>query len=119
MSAATDALETQILNLVFPSGNAYASLHAADPGEAGTGAEITGGAYARKQVTMTISGNTASLASTVTWEGMPAVTVGGVGIWSAATGGTMLVHLALAQAKTVAAGDSLVISAGNLAVSAD
>ena len=95
-------------------------LHGADPGETGTAsAEITGGAYTRKQATITITGNTASLNQTITWEGMPAVSVGGVGIWSAQTGGTMLVHLALAQSKTVTAGDSLVISAGNLAVSAD
>lgn len=120
MSAATDALETQILNLVFPSNQAWISLHGADPGETGTAsAEITGGAYTRKQATITITGNTASLNQTITWEGMPAVSVGGVGIWSAQTGGTMLVHLALAQSKTVTAGDSLVISAGNLAVSAD
>ena len=72
MSAATDALETQILNLVFPSNQAWISLHGADPGETGTAsAEITGGAYTRKQATITITGNTASLNQTITWEGMP------------------------------------------------
>lgn len=120
MTAATDTLEGKILDLIAPGGTAYVSLHAADPGEDGTKSpEVSGGAYARKQATFTVSGNTLSLSQTVTWEGMPAVTVGGMGVWDALTGGKMLVHLALAQAKTVTAGDSLVVSTGNLTISAD
>jgi len=71
---------------------AYASLHAASPGESGA-SEVTGGspAYARKAITMGAAATGSMAASNQPVFDVPAgTTVTHVGFWSAVSGGTFL-----------------------------
>ena len=123
MTAMSDYLEAALLNHVLrntaytPSATLYLSLHTADPTDAGTGAEVTGGSYARQTISFSApSGNACSNSTQVTFTGMPAVTVTHVGIWSASTAGNLLFYGALTASKVVAAGESFAVASAALTV---
>ena len=95
----------------------YLSLHTADP--AGTGAnEVTGGSYARQAITFsTASSGAITSEADIEFSGMPAVTVTHVGIWDASSAGTVWWEDALDTQKTVSAGDTFRVSAGDYDIS--
>ena len=104
-----------------PGASIYAALHTADPTEAGSGAECTGGSYARKQITAwdaASNGATqntnleAFAAATGSWGG--AVTH--MGIRDALTVGNLLFFGALGASFTPASGDGVEFAAGALDV---
>ncbi len=125
----SDYLEAALLRHVFRNtglavpANVYVSLHTADPTDAGTGAEVTGGAYARVTATTGTSGTGAgavfgapaasgaaqrvSNAAAITFPTPTANwgTVGFFGIWDALTAGNLLYHGALTTARTINSGD--------------
>ena len=123
----SDFLEVTLLNLSLNGtawagmNNPYISLHTADPTDAGTGTEVTGGSYARVASSFGVaSGTSGALASnadatfptaTASWG-----TVGWIGIWDAVSGGNMLYHSALDASKTIDSGDIFKIVTGNLTV---
>ena len=97
----------------------YVSLWTSDPTDANTGTEVTGGSYARTEVTMGapsngVSTNSADVVFPTATAGWG--TVGWVGINDASTSGNLLYHTALAASKTVISGDIFKIVAGNLSV---
>ena len=127
MADMSDYLEVKLLNLTL-NGTSYAgmnnphiSLHTADPTDAGTGTEVSGGSYARVASSFAVaSGTGGSVASdadatfptaTATWG-----TVGWIGLWDAASSGNMLYHTALDASKTIDSGDVFKITTGNLTV---
>jgi hypothetical protein len=81
----------------------YASLHTADPGTTGT-SEVTGGtpAYARKAITWgTPATSSVAMAATLPVFDVPAgTTIGWLGYWSLATGGTFYGSRALSASET-------------------
>ncbi|MFD2703825.1 hypothetical protein ACFSVM_25680, partial [Paenibacillus shunpengii] len=93
-------LENKILNHVLrgevyaPPTELYIGLFTSDPGEAGTGTEVTGAGYARRPITFSPStvgttSNTADIlspASTAAWG-----TITHFGIFDALTGGNLLI----------------------------
>jgi len=105
----------------------YVSLHTADPTDAGTGTEVSGGSYARQGVDTGASSEWSAPASggggyktdnsnditfptaTASWG-----TVTHFGVWDASTSGNLLHYGALDESKTVGIGDELVIDAGDL-----
>jgi hypothetical protein len=97
----------------------YVSLHTADPTDAGTGAEVSGGSYAREEATFAAPSNGVSVTSaavefaqaTGDWG-----TVTHIGIWDSATSGNLLYHTPLDSSKTIQTGDIFKISSGNLSV---
>lgn len=120
--------ENKILNHMirgstFSTPTIRLALHTADPGEAGSGAEVTGGSYSRKTVTFTAAGSgvgttgVISLSSACDFAGMPASTVKFVALWDAASGGNCLWSGALSTQRVVASGDTLRIT--SLTVSLD
>lgn len=120
MSAMSDYLENELLDHALGTGSwtmpsgVYVKLHIGAPGEAGTAnaaAETT-----RKVFTCAAaSGGATSNAADITWTNLPAAeTISHVSIWDAATSGNCLFTGALAASKTVAIGDNLTISAGDL-----
>jgi len=127
MADMSDFLEVTLLNLSLNGtawagmNNPYISLHTADPTDAGTGTEVTGGSYARVASSFGVaSGTSGALASnadatfptaTANWG-----TVGWIGIWDAVSGGNMLYHSALDASKTIDSGDIFKIVTGNLTV---
>lgn len=122
MSAASDYVENLALNWLLTSGSAtrptawYVGLHTADPTDAGTGTEVSGGSYTRKAVAFTVTNDTASNSATVTFPAATANwgTIGYVGVWDAASNGNLLFHGAVTSAKTIETGDTFQISTGNL-----
>jgi hypothetical protein len=127
MSEMSNHLEVALLNLTLNGvaftavNNPYISLHTADPTDAGTGTEVSGGSYARTASSFaTASGTSGTVATdaditfptaTATWG-----TIGWIGIWDAATSGNMLFHTPLDSAKTIDSGDIFKITTGNLTV---
>ena len=127
MAEMSDYLEVKLLNLTLNGvaftavNNPYVSLHTADPTDAGTGTEVSGGSYARTTASFATASGTSGLVATdadVTFPTCTAAwgTVGWIGLWDAASGGNMLYHTALDASKTIDSGDIFKITSGNLTV---
>jgi len=122
MSKMSDYLEVELRKHIFRTGSMtkpaalYVSLHTADPTDAGTGTEVSGGSYARVQrdpldanwsgasATDGLTDNVADLvfpAPTANWG-----VVTHFGIWDAASAGNLICHGVLAASKTVNSGDA-------------
>lgn len=127
MSAFSDYLENKILLHVLANTSytspttVYLSLHTATPGDDGTGAEVSGGSYARQSFASTISGNAASNTSAIEFPTATGSwgTVSHVGVWDASTAGNLLFHGALSVAKTISSGDVFRVPAGDLDITLD
>ena len=97
----------------------YVSLHTADPTDAGTGAEVSGGSYVRQAATFGAPSNGASTTTAdITYPQATASygTVGWIGIWDASTSGNLLYHSPLNTSKTIDTGDIFKITSGSLTV---
>jgi hypothetical protein len=126
----SDYAENKILDAVFrhtttggglPTANPYVALHTADPTDTGSGAEVTGGSYARQQAAFDAAASGATTNSAIIdHTGMPAVTVTHVGIWDASTAGNLLWSGARSGGGIViGAGNTHRIAAGDLDVTLD
>jgi hypothetical protein len=127
MAEMSDYLEVALLNATL-NGTAftavndpYVSLHTADPTDAGTGTEVSGGSYARTAASFATASGTSGLVATDADVTFPTATaswgtVGWIGLWDAASGGNMLYHTALDASKTIDSGDIFKITTGNLTV---
>lgn len=120
-------LETKVLDHVFggtsytaPS-TLYLSLHTANPDEDGSGAEVSGGGYARQTITFTTSGNTTSSSAAVEFPTATANygTVTHVGVYDASSAGNLLAYAALTSSKTIETGDVFRVPTGDLDISLD
>jgi len=123
----TNHLETEILDHVFggaaytaPS-NVYLGLYTATPNDAGGGTELSGSAYARQAMAMSVSGNTATnsaaeefATATGSWG-----TITHVGVFDAASSGNLMAYGALSASKAIATGDVFRIPAGDLDITLD
>lgn len=125
-------LEEAILNAVFRNTpftsptTVHVALYTNDPTEADTGTEVTGGAYARRQVTFTAPtqvGGKATISNsaeimfpeaTANWG-----TVTHVGIRSAASGGNLLYYGPVSNARSILANDQLRFKVGELILDLD
>jgi len=127
MAEMSDYLEVKLLNLTLNGSaftavnNPYVSLHTADPTDAGTGTEVSGGSYARTASSFATASGTSGLVATDADVTFPTATgtwgvVGWIGLWDASTGGNMLYHTALDATKTIDSGDIFKITTGNLTV---
>ena len=127
MSAFSNYLETKILEHVLANTaytsptTVYLGLHTADPTDAGTGTEVSGGSYARQSFASTISGNAATNTSAIEFPTATGSwgTVGWVGVWDNLTSGNLLFHGALTNSKTIASGDVFRVPAGDLDITLD
>jgi len=123
MPGKSDFLENAVLNTVlrgvaFPTlTNCFVSLHTADPTDAGTGTEVSGGSYARVSVSRAtgswaapadVSGaQSTSNSNLITFPSPTANwgTVTHVGIFDASTAGNLLYSAALTTSRTINNGD--------------
>jgi len=125
MSEMSNYLETKILDYVlrdtadWAPTTVYLALHTADPAEDGSGAEVSGGSYARQACAFdpahATGGNTANTAAE-SFTGMPACTVGWIGIWDHASAGNLLFYTAVDASKAVGSGDTISVAAGAVTV---
>jgi hypothetical protein len=142
MSAMSDYLENKLVDWLMraqtftPPTDLYIALYTSAPSDTGGGTEVSGGSYARVQITSALSAwaGTQSAGSTTASSGtggqtsnngaitFPAPTAnwGSIthfGIFDAATSGNLLIYGALNVAKTVNNGDaSPQFAAGQLQV---
>lgn len=127
MAEMSDYLEVALLNATLNGvaftavNNPYVSLHTADPTDAGTGTEVSGGSYARTAASFATASGTSGLVATDSDVTFPTATatwgvVGWIGLWDSASGGNMLYHTALDASKTIDSGDIFKITTGNLTV---
>lgn len=122
MSAMSDYLEVELRKHVFRTGSftkpaaLYVSLHTANPTDAGGGAEVSGGSYARVQrdpadANWSAPDATGGLTANVADITFPSPSanwgvITHVAIWDAPTGGNLIGHGALTTPKTVNNGDA-------------
>jgi len=125
MAALSDHAEALLLDWLMTNGTAtrptawYVGLFTAAPSDAGGGTEVSTGGYARQSVTFDAAsspGGTTSNSGAVSFtaSGGDYGTVTHIGIFDASTSGNLLWHGALTASKTVADGDTLEFSAGNI-----
>lgn len=85
-----------------------------------TGTEVAGGSYAAQSVTFSAaSAGATSNAADLSFTGMPACTVVGVEVWDTSGTPRRLWWGALSAPKTVNAGDTFEIAAGQLTLALD
>lgn len=131
MADMSDFLEQQLLNLLFRTQVAwkptaiYIALFTAAPSDSGGGTEVTGGSYARQQVTQLDAnwnapgvGGLTDNVSAITFPTATANwgTVTHMAIFDAVSAGNMLFHGALTASKVVNNGDTFEFAAGDLDV---
>ena len=134
MPGLSDYLESGFLNVLrgttFPlaaTGSVYIALHTADPTDAGSGAEVSTGGYARQPITKATGSWAAPSGEPALIDNAAAVTFGPataswgtithVAIWDALTVGNMLFSGALAASKAIGDGDSAEFAIGALDLS--
>jgi len=125
MAALSDHAEELLLNWLMTTGTAtrptnwYVALYTAAPSDSGGGTEVSTGGYARQAVTFaaaTSPGGTTSNSGTVSFtaSGADYGTVTHIGIFDAVSSGNLLWHGAMTASKTIADGDTLEFSTGNI-----
>jgi hypothetical protein len=100
----------------------YIALYTSDPTDADSGAEVSGGAYARQAAAFDAAAagatqNTSDITfpeATVSWG-----TITHIGIRDALTVGNLIWHGALTASKAIGIGDQFKIKAGELDISLD
>jgi len=127
MSAMSDYLENEILDHILGTGaytmpsTVYVGLSTGSFGDDNSGTELTGNNYSRVSATFSAaaSGTTSNsaaiefAAATGSWG-----SVSHFGIFDASSSGNLLIHGAFTTAKTIASGDILKISTGDLDITA-
>lgn len=125
MAALSDYAEKLLLDWLMTNGSAtrptawYVALYTAAPSDSGGGTEVSGNGYSRQAVTMdaaTSPGGTTSNTGAVSFtaSGGNWGTITHIGIHDASTAGNLLWHGAMTASKTVADGDTLEFSIGNI-----
>ena len=125
MAQMSDYLEDQLMghvfkNTTFPTpGSVYVALYSVDPTDADNGTELTGGGYARKEITFgAVSNGTASNSADVLFDTATIdwTTVSHVGIRDALTAGNLLMHKILVTPVTVTSGNNFRITTGDFEI---
>lgn len=94
------------------------ALVTANGDETTPGTEVTGGSYARQDLSVAAAvGGATSNSADLVWTGMPAATVVGVEVWDSTGTPVRLWYGPLTESRTVLAGDELRLLAGSLDLS--
>lgn len=125
MAEMSNYLENALINATLRAttftspATVYVSLHTADPTDAGSGTEVSGGSYARQSATFGAPSNGVSTTTaditfpqaTGSWG-----TITHIGIWDASSSGNLYYHTPLDASKTIDTGDIFKIASGSLTV---
>ena len=120
-------LENKVLGHVFGAtpytapATLYVGLFTSSPGETGSGAEVSGGSYARQTIAFTVTGAQASNTAAVEFPTATASwgTITFAAIYDALSGGNLLAYGALTTSKTIDNGDVFRIPAGDFDINLD
>jgi hypothetical protein len=95
----------------------HLALYTTNPTIADTGTEVTGGSYARQQLSFAnASGGAKASNTSETFSSMPACTVTHWGIRDASSGGNLLYFGAFDLPIVLSAGNSLTINSGDIVI---
>jgi len=119
-----DIIENQLLDALVGTaaytvtGPIKLALVTANGNDASAGTEVTGGSYARQTITFgaAASGSISNSAS-ISFTGMPAVTVVGIEIYDSAGSPKRLAYGALTASRTVTAGDTVQFASSAITLS--
>ena len=125
MAALSDHAENLLLNYLMTTDSVtrptawYLALFTAAPSDSGGGTEVSGNGYSRKTIAFSTASGTGGTTSnsgdvSFTASGGSFGTVSHVGIFDAASSGNLLWHGAMTASKTIADGDTLEFSTGNV-----
>jgi hypothetical protein len=125
MAALSNYAEKLLLDWAMTTGSAtrptawYVALYTAAPSDTGGGTEVSGSGYTRQTVAFDAAsspGGTTSNSGAVTFtaSGGSWGTVSHIGIHDASTAGNLLWHGSMTASKSVADGDTLEFSIGNI-----
>ncbi|UCC88211.1 MAG: hypothetical protein JSV81_02600 [Anaerolineales bacterium] len=120
-------LENKVLGHVFGGAaytapaTLYVGLFTSDPGETGSGTEVSGGSYARQTITFTVTGSQASSSAAVEFPTATASwgTITYAAVYDAVSGGNLLASGALTTSKTIDNGDVFRIPSGDFDIDLD
>ena len=114
--------EDALLSLFKDAGPYYLALFTAAPGETGGGTEVSGGAYARRQVTFGTP-SSGSMSNSAAIEFPTATSSWGSavawGLFDASSGGNLVWYGSITTPKELLAGDIYRVNAKNLTLSMD
>jgi hypothetical protein len=125
MSEISNYLENALINGTLRAttftapANIYVGLFTSDPTDADTGSEVSGGSYARKEITFAAPNNGVTESNAdVTFDTATASwgTISFVALYDALTGGNLLYHTALDIPKVIDTNDIFKINSGGLTV---
>lgn len=125
MSEFSNYLENALINATLRATSytspaaVYVALFTSDPTDAGSGTEVSGGAYTRKQATFGAPSNgVTSNSADITFDQATANwgTVSHIGIFDASSAGNLLYHTPLTSSKTIETGDIFKIATSSLVV---
>jgi len=119
-----DIIENQLLDALVGTaaytvtGPIKLALVTANGNDASAGTEVTGGSYARQTITFgaAASGSISNSAS-ISFTGMPAVTVVGIEIYDSAGSPKRLAYGALTASRTVTVGDTVQFASSAITLS--
>lgn len=100
----------------------YLALFTSDPADDNSGTEVSGGAYARKSISLTTTANPVTgptVQQVFTASGAAWGTVTHWAIFDAVSAGNQLGHGALTASKNVTDGDSITFDIGSLTLTHD
>ena len=123
----SNIFETTTLNWLFTATSVtrptawYIALYTVAPTDGGGGTEISGNAYVREAVAMSVTGDNATNTGAVecptatgTWG-----TIVAVGVFDASSAGNLIAYGNLTVSKTITSGDVFRIPAGDLDITMD
>jgi hypothetical protein len=91
----------------------FLALYTSNPGPTNTGAEASGGSYARQAITLSAaSGAATSNTNEIVFTGLPGATITHWGIFNASTSGDFLAYGAINSQSITETGDDLIFAIG-------
>ena len=127
MAAFSDYAENEMLDHMLGTGafaapaNVFLSLWTSDPTDDGSGNELSGSGYVRKDINFgAASSGVATSSGVVTFDTASGSwgTVTHIGIHDAVSSGNLLFHGVLSASKTIASGDVMQIANGAITITA-
>lgn len=129
MAGLSDYLELELLDHILGVGSytaptPYLALFTAAPSDAGGGTEVSGGSYARVNISSSFSAAASGASANTSPITFPTATaswgtVTHVGIYDASTSGNLLAWDALDASKAVGNGDVIAFAIGDLEITLD
>tara|TARA_R110002167_G_scaffold30764_7_gene101635 strand:+ start:872 stop:1258 length:387 start_codon:yes stop_codon:yes gene_type:complete len=127
MAALSNFAENEMLDHMLGTGaytapsNVFLSLWTSDPTDAGSGTELSGSGYVRKDINFGASSSgVATSSGVVTFDTASGSwgTVTHIGIHDAVSSGNLLFHGALTASKAIGSGDVMQIANGAITITA-